>query len=113
MFCICVLMTLSFLAGDALEIVHLCGLQRRSNEAQVVNLCCLASRLVVLHKNLDVLYILEFHVTEVHRVTLEVLLGEAVGKLKIFISGLFLKCGLRFKSSGSSFQFLNGGWNKY
>lgn len=52
----------AFFASDAFKIFHFGGDDRRSNEANVVQLCHFAATLIVLDEHLDVLNILEFYV---------------------------------------------------
>lgn len=59
-------MSFSFLAGNALEILHFRGDNRWADEANVVQLSHLAATLVVLDENLYVLYILKFDVAQIH-----------------------------------------------
>lgn len=73
-------MSFAFFAGYALKVVHLgCG-NWRADKANVVNLCHIAAGLVVLHKDLYVLYILEFYIAQIDGITtFQLLLGNATG----------------------------------
>lgn len=71
-------MSFALFARYALKVVHLgCG-NWRADKAKIVNLCHIAAGLVVLHKDLYVLYILEFHIAQIDGIaTLQLLLGNA------------------------------------
>lgn len=71
-------MSFALFARNALKVVHLGCSNWRANKANVVNLCHVAARLVVLHKDLYVLYVLEFHIAQIDGIaTLQLLLGNA------------------------------------
>lgn len=55
-------------ASDALEVFHFGGRDWRANECNMVQLCNFATAVIVLDKNLDVLYVLEFHVAQIDQI---------------------------------------------
>lgn len=55
-------MTFAFFARNAFEIFHFGGDNRWSNETNIVQLCDIATTLVILDINLNILYVLEFYV---------------------------------------------------
>jgi len=63
-------MAFTLFAGHTLKIGHLGGNDWGSNEANVINLCNVTARLIVLHEDLNVLHILEFHIAQIHRLSI-------------------------------------------
>lgn len=75
------LMSFALFAGNTLKVVHLGCNDWRADEANVVDLRDIAARLVILDENLYVLYILEFHIAQIYRIsTLQLLLGKATSR---------------------------------
>ena len=63
-------MSLSFLPGDPLEVLHVGCLDRRSNYSQEVQLSHFIAALVVLDEKSQVLDILELDISQIHNVSL-------------------------------------------
>lgn len=78
----CILVTFAFFARDTLKVRHLGCYNGGANEANVINLSNVATRLIILHIDLYVLYILEFHVAQIDWIALlQLLLGQAESSL--------------------------------
>lgn len=71
-------MALSFFAGHAFELAHVCGRDRRAVEREVVDLSDVAPRLVVFDKQLNVLNILELHKLERYWIAFQVTWSNSV-----------------------------------
>lgn len=85
-------MAFSLLAGNALEVIHFSRLYRLPDKGQMVDDCRFATGLVVFHKQLNVLHVLELDESQlggstgfqILRVDLEILYGNVrVGHIEI------------------------------
>lgn len=63
-------MTLSFLAGDPLEIAHVRGRYRRAYHCKMIDLSCFTAALIVLNEYLEIENVLEFNVSQRHWISL-------------------------------------------
>lgn len=85
-------MTFSLLSGNALEVIHFSRLYRLPDKGQMVDDCRFATGLVVFHKQLNVLYVLELDESQlggstafqILRIDLKILHGHVrVGHIEI------------------------------
>lgn len=65
-------MTLPFFTGDSLKITHIRSINRRSDNGQMIDLSHLTSRLIVFHKKLNILDILELYIPQVHWIAFQI-----------------------------------------
>lgn len=65
-------MALALLPGDPLEVAHICRVDRRTDDTEVVNLRYLASCLVIPYEQLNVLDVLKLDISQIHRVSLQI-----------------------------------------
>lgn len=68
-----VLMAFSLFAGNTFEVFHFGGGNRWTDEINRIDLRHLATALIVFDENLNILNILEFHVTQIDWISSQVL----------------------------------------
>lgn len=84
------LMTFSLFASNAFEILHFGGYYRWTNKSNVVKLRYLAATLIILNENLNILNILEFHVTQINCISRQIFRINAIEEWKLNISKMWI-----------------------
>lgn len=79
-------MAFAFFAGNPFKIFHFRCYNWRSNESDVIQLGDLATALIVLDEQLDILYILELYVTQINRLTSQIFRIQSVSQSVFFFS---------------------------
>lgn len=76
------LVAFAFFAGDTLKVRHLGCNNWGAYEPNIINLSYISTRLIILYIDLYVLYILEFHISEINGIAvLQLLLNQAASSL--------------------------------